>query len=123
MLCNALVKKGYHIFLNQKRTSTICFDSSVFSIPLSLEEIYCLAEYSKGIIALRSGLIDLLSKTNVSKHIIYNDYLTKELTAAENLFAFSLKKLPYTKSNTIFEYVYSYIDEYIILEKIIEGFE
>ena len=76
---------------------------------LTFEEAYCLASKSKGIIGLRSGLIEPLTAiNNIPIVCLYSDFYERgpllALSADKVLEAFSLKKLPNVNVNNIYEY-------------------
>ncbi len=78
--------KGYDVFYN----------SSLFSIP----EVYALALHAKAIIALRSGLCDVLCELPVPQFIIYShNNFHGDLQPM-----YSFEHFPWAHSSSIFEY-------------------
>lgn len=120
-LCKELKKLGYELFLNATHISNRI--DGVFTCFLSIDEINELAKYSKGIIGLRSGLLEILSSTSSKPTIvIYNSYidtLPNKMSPQEAKTGFSIKKLP-NISNNVQEYC---VDEYIVDELIYEIIE
>ena len=68
---NFIKKKGFDIFINS--ISEIRKPLFAKHCSLTVEEAFILAEMSKGIVGIRSGLIDVFSQIKVPKYIIYND--------------------------------------------------
>lgn len=106
-LIDNLNSLGYDVFSNVMKlsddygTAKSCF--------LTFEEAYCLASKSKGIIGLRSGLIEPLTAiNNIPIVCLYSDFYERgpllALSADKVLEAFSLKKLPNVNINNIYEY-------------------
>lgn len=102
-LCIKLKSKGYDIFINSS-VNKLEIDGCVCGL-LDLEETYYLAQLSKGIIALRSGLNDFLSTVDVPQHILYTKFKCNVVSSAEeNIKQFSLKYLPAVNPDNLFEY-------------------
>lgn len=98
--------QGYDVFSNVIRLSD---DYGVAkSCFLTFEEAYCLASMSKGIIGLRSGLIENLTTINVPIICFYTDFYERgalnSIPVDKVLNSFSLKKLPNVYINNIHEY-------------------
>lgn len=102
-LCTKLKSRGYDIFINSS-VNKLEIDGCVYGL-FSLEETYYLAQLSKGIIALRSGLNDFLSTVDVPQHILYTKFKCNVVSSAEeNIKQFSLKYLPAVNPDNLFEY-------------------
>lgn len=110
-LCKRLKAKGYNIFLNIENRDYYIKDT--FSMFLSIKELAELAQYSKAIIGLRSGLLEILSITSGKQTIsIYDsvDYGKFKITPQQMLAGFGLKSLPAINKEKIKEFCR---DEYL----------
>lgn len=85
----SLRQKGFDIFIN--------------SVDLTIPEVYYLAKLSKGIIALRGGLSEVLSAIDVPKHIIYTRNRARVINSID---IFTLQKYPNVCKKTLYEYEY-----------------
>lgn len=121
-ICKCLKDKGYDIFINSS--------SDIMKIPdcvcglYDIEQTYYLAQMSKGIISLRSGLNDVLSTINVPQHILYTRFKCNIVSSAsENILAFSLKYLPNVNQKNISEYDTDELTSDEIINKVLREFE
>ena len=83
-----------------------------------LEEITYLAQLSKGVIGLRSGLTEIFSQFDLSMHILYTE--TFGIEAEKFIKLYSLKEYPNANRKMIFEYDTMEYNENEIINKIIE---
>ena len=108
-----LKSKGYKIFLNITKLENY-IEGCVID-KFSYEEIIELAKHSRGIIGLRSGLIEILSIIGVPKFIIYQRFLKrgcfKAMESENVLSGFTLTKLPNADVRNLFEYDINKISE------------
>lgn len=102
---NSLKKNGYDVLYN----------NHLFTI----EEIYNIATISKGIISLRSGIIDILSEIDTPKYIIYNhNNIHGDLYPM-----YKLKEFPWVNHDTLYEYNAIYEDVKKINEKLLQDIQ
>ena len=117
-LSNELKSIGYEIFLNVSKISDKI--DGVFTLFLSINEINELAKYSKGIIGLRSGLLEIMSCTSSKPVIaIYNSYvdsLPNKMSPQQAKVGFSIKQLPNVSSKVIEYCADEYSSEELIYE-------
>lgn len=107
-LCGKLQKNGYKVFLNVGTMSaSIDGTTTVF---LSIKDVIELSKYAKAIIALRSGLAEILAITSFKPtFVIYNryaDYIPTKMNAEKVKAGFSLQKLPQINPKKIHEYIW-----------------
>ena len=100
-----LNKAGYDILINNEN--------------FSIQEIFYLTSFSKGIIGARCGLCEVFSTLDIQKHIIYTKCKRK---IPDILKVFSLKKYPFVNKDTVFEYEYSEGKQTLIIDKILNNF-
>lgn len=124
-LCKQLKRKNYNVFLNIMKMENYVDDCFVKFF--TYEELIELVKYSKGIIGLRSGLIEILSTLNTPIHCLYTPFpkrgALKAMSSKKALQGFSLKKLPGVNNRLIKEYDTMQISEEKLLETILESFE
>lgn len=124
-LTKELYGNGYDIFTNalflkaEYGISKTCF--------LTLNELYYLASLSKGIICLRSGVIEPLTAIkSVPITCLYTDFkdrgCLKSIKAETVLECFSLKELPNAEKDNIDEIVIQKGNSIQVLNKIIGGY-
>jgi hypothetical protein len=122
-LCAELNKKSYKVFLNIMHVENYIDDCYVNYF--SYDEIIELSKYAKAIIGLRSGLIDILSTLDIDIHCFYTAFPKRgylEPMSSENaLKGFSLKKMPNTNKDRIFEYDINKISEEQLLKIILSN--
>lgn len=99
-----LKKKGYDIFVNSFLCE--CTIKNAKTQPISLEELFYLAQKSEGIITLGSGLAVLLALAQVPMDIIYTEFADKNIgyTATQAIEKYSVLHLPMVKKEKITEY-------------------
>jgi hypothetical protein len=119
---NTLSDLGYDVFINCVKQFNISDIPGGKSCFLNLAEFYVLTNMSRGIIALRSGILEILVELHIHKHIIYSksviDEFIKYLSAN-----YSLKGYPRVDPETLHEYyLHDENDLMNIREKIVESF-
>ena len=117
-LVSSFFKKGYDCFVNTE--NGLC--SYGKSLQLSISEAVLLASKAKGIVALRCGLLELLSNLNIPKHILYTNEKHFNISPSRMIDIYSLKNYPMVNSNTVAEYDTSVISHQNIIDKIVEEF-
>ncbi|MGN1152896.1 MAG: hypothetical protein ACI4S3_02625 [Candidatus Gastranaerophilaceae bacterium] len=124
-LCDQLRNRKYDVFLNITKIENYIQDCYLNFF--THEELIELAKCSKGIIGLRSGLIEILSTVGVSIHCLYSPFpkrgKLKAMSSKKALSGFSLTKLPGVNKKFIYEYDTNKISEDKLLELIIEKFD
>lgn len=97
-------KKGYDVFINSFLSE--CSTKDVKTHPISLEELFCLAQKAERIITLGSGLAVLLALAQVPMDIIYTEFENKKIgyTATQAIEKYSVFHLPMVKKESITEY-------------------
>ncbi len=121
-LCKKLKNSGFNIFLNI--TSMEEYIEGTFAIFLTIPELAQLAKYSKAIIGLRSGALEVISMLSDTKsEIIYNDatHIQNPMNAKNMMCSFSIKKLPFINTNKINEYIYNSSKEDELINDIINS--
>lgn len=115
-----LQKKGRDIYCNNQYI--LPDGNNLKNTFLTFEEVCYLASLSKGIIALRSGLIDLFSTfKNVPMHIFYTFFpYTNQLNADMMMRLYTLKQ--FNNNHNIHEYNMDKIDEKLLAENICKNF-
>lgn len=101
-LINCFFENGTDVFMNVIKLSPLF--GSAKTCFLTIQEAYCLASLSKGIIGLRSGILEPLSTlNNIPLVCLYSDFkdrgVLKSIPAKKVMNSFSLKKLPNTSYN------------------------
>lgn len=101
-LVNACKENGIDVFLNitDKRN----YIENTCSCILSIEEILCLSKYAKRVIGIRSGLLEILSISNIPMDVIYTIFPLQEIQTHVALKSFSIKQLPHVNTEIIYEY-------------------
>ncbi len=121
-ICKRLRDKDYDIFINSS-SDTMKIPDCVCGL-YDIEQTYYLAQMSKGIISLRSGLNDVLSTINVPHHILYTRFKCNIVSSAsENILAFSLKYLPNVNQENISEYDTDELTSDEIIDEILREFD
>lgn len=116
-LCERLKEESYEIFLNIMQMQNYIEGCHINYF--NYEELIELAKYSKGIIGLRSGLMEILSTLNIPIACIYTSFpqrgTLKAMDSNKGLTGFTLKKLPGTIIDNISEFdVNNYSKEELI---------
>ena len=111
-LAKILISQDYDVFCNiMDKDNHIEGAKSCY---LNLAEAYLLASQAKMIVGLRSGFTEILSISNVTKHIIYNLAPSKKIPSSllRNFFEnYSLTKYPNVDINTLFEHKHYLTDD------------
>lgn len=99
-----LKKKGYDIFVNSFITKNSI--EGVKTYPVTLDELFYLAQKAKRVITLGSGLSVLLALADVPMDIIYTELFAKGInyTATQTIEKYSVFYLPGVKKENITEY-------------------
>lgn len=123
-LCEELRSRDYNVYLNITDTKTLIKDC--FMSDFSHEEIIELAKYSKGIIGLRSGLLEILLQCKVPIYSIYLPFerrgMLKPMKTDKVLSGFTLKELPNIDKDKIFEFNFDdYYNEETLMSEIINS--
>lgn len=121
-LITKLLRLNYPIFCNCLNNAN--YFPNTYNYKLSLLEIYALAQKSKAIIGMRSGLLDYLAPIcNLNIYALYSKLNYWNIDSENVLKAYTLSKLPFKHSKNISEYnIENYsIDE--LIEDIINGLE
>lgn len=124
-LCKDFQAQGYKIFLNIMKTENYVEDCYINYF--NYEEMIELAKYSKGVVGLRSGLIEILSTIGIPITALYQPFpkrgLLQPMKSDKALSGFTLKKLPNVHENNILEVIYKNnedireIEEFILKEE------
>lgn len=124
-LCVRLKDRKYNVFLNIMKMENYIDDCYVNFF--KYEELIEFAKYSKGLIGLRSGLIEILSTLDIPIHCLYSPFPKRgELQAMSSkkaLIGFSLKKLPSVNLNKIYEYDTMLYSDEKLLNSILADFD
>ena len=120
-LIKGIKAKGYDIYLNQVKRMGVFYDNRNFAT-LTFPEMFALAQKSKGIIGLRSGLIEFLSRSNVKIDAIYNEMTLWNTTAKNEMNSHTMYNLPAVNSELICEYCIENNNEKDILNRILERY-
>lgn len=112
-IVNKFRKHGYDVFCNSELNELLnvkyCF--------LTHAEAYLLAQKSKCIIALRSGMLELFTELKVPQYVIY----TPAIAPIEHFFdLYTLKKYPNASVDNIFEYDIEHTSQRKIMNDIVE---
>ena len=99
-LCKRLKDKGIDSVINTK-TGTCQYGRSA---AITVSQAMYLASRSKGIVAIRSGMLELVSSFPVQKHIIYTKFMWEPITPQNMIRGYSLFSYPSIDSSTIHEY-------------------
>lgn len=96
---------GYEIFINITDIKNNI--EGCKSIPLSYQEIFCLAQKAKAIVSLRSGLTEFLLPTMTPNIAIYTKFrkrkAEKSFNVDKTIAGFSMLKFPFISKNSIVE--------------------
>jgi ADP-heptose:LPS heptosyltransferase len=113
-LCRLLRESGIDVFLNlapsdpKKEYSESLQQGLCKSCSLSVAEAYALAKKSKSIIGLRSGLIDLLTLTQIPMYVLYARHRGRKsegkVPIEKLISVYTLAKLPGVNPDIITEY-------------------
>ncbi|MBR2069397.1 MAG: hypothetical protein IJ877_06510 [Candidatus Gastranaerophilales bacterium] len=107
-LAKKFQSKGYDIFINIVGKDMKIKNAEFKNIFLSYGEVLHLCRYAKKIIALRSGICELLSETKVPMDILYTDFrkkpFFKDMNCAQVISAFGFKNLEGIDMGLINEY-------------------
>lgn len=105
-------KKGYDIYVNK---------TEGLSDNLTVSQLVYLSSFCKGIVALRCGLLEFMSRFNIPKHILYT---SEKATGHSEGFIplFTLKKYPDVIPETVFEYEAEKYSDKILVQEIIKDF-
>lgn len=107
-LCRRFQKEGVDIFLNLMHPNNpLLKDNSFKTCHLSFEEVFALSKLALSIVALRSGLTDIFTLSNIKMHTIYTPFCSNShnaLTAGQFMSGFGLSMLPNYDRNIIHEY-------------------
>lgn len=110
--------KGYDVYVNTKNGAC----SYGVSAEITVSQALYLAQFAKGIVSIRAGLLELLSSFDNPKHIIYGEHVWHPLPACELMKTSTLLNYPMVNKDTIFEYDPDKKNEDEIIEEIMKGF-
>lgn len=100
-ICMSFLQKGYDVFVNTNDPQYLLPGTKNYFF--NFEEVYFLIEKSKGIIALRSGLCDIIACAHVDKYVVYTEYDN----FGSLLERYTLIKYPGVDLKTVHEYLFS----------------
>ena len=117
---------GFDVFVNLQDSNNI-LSKHCKTCKLTILEFMKLTTYSKGIVALRSGLLDLISTLGIPLHILYTEFpgpfgsLNKDTNYCIKVF--SLKRMPSVNKFKIYEYNTNAISSDDLIKKIVHHFQ
>lgn len=112
-----LKKLGFDVLYNCKHIENIPKDAK--HCFLTIPETYELAQHTKALISLRSGLNDVLSTIQTKQFIIYTALSYHSIDTAHTLSGYSLEKMPGVNKQRIQEFNYDLLSENELIEQII----
>lgn len=121
-LITKLQQLGYNVFCNSLKEENRY--QNTLHANLSLTELYVLAQKSKAIIGMRSGLLDYLASIkDLNIFALYSNFPYWDICAENVLKSYTLTKLPFEHTQNINEYnIENYsIDE--LIENIVKNLE
>ena len=120
----ALQAKGYDTFFNIVDKDTDIIGCSFKQCDLTFSEAFALAQMSKGVVSLRSGLTESLLQTNVPLFSLYtsfrNRYVFNDMAVEYVLSGFGLSRLPNVNTKLLFEFNMSEVENNNVIENIIK---
>lgn len=100
----------FDIFVNLTDTKFDLCLTNYKTCYLSTAEAFALAKRAKKIVSLRSGFSEVLLQTGTPMYIIYNKFGNRrpfnDMSIKQVMSGFSLKKLPRSDNNFVYEYEY-----------------
>jgi hypothetical protein len=125
-LCKKLKEQGFDVFFNVAKGDRDPIRGCKYkTCKLTFSEAFALAQRSKQIVCLRSGLSELLTQADVPLHVIYTKFKNRtsfDEVSVERIFSgFGLKILPNINHTNLKEYNTGEMTEDAILEKIMAG--
>lgn len=97
-LITELKNAGFDVYLNTiKKYKHLSNIAKIFDT--DFQEAYILASKSKGIVALRCGMIEMFTTLNKKMNILYTGYNKRDTSTDEVMSSNSLTKLPNTKAS------------------------
>lgn len=121
-LIKSFKEKGYDVFVNLVDNSVDLTGIEYKSCFLTYSEVFALAQKSKKIISLRSGLTEFLVQTNIPVDVLYtkfrNRHLYDDMSVEQVMSGFSLKKLPGVNTDIIREINMNDYNNYNISEAV-----
>lgn len=114
-ITNILNSYGYDVYVNTKDG----FSEYGKSAKLTISQALYLANFSKAIISLRCGFVELFSQLNIPKFVVYNNFRYVSISSTQMKKIFSLKNYPFVNRDTIFEYDIVELEQDKIIENIL----
>ncbi len=122
-LCEELKKQGMDVFFNISKADKNIIEADYKTCELTFNEAFALAQMSKQIVCLRSGLSELLLQAGVPLHIIYTKFKNRkvfeEIPTEKAMSGFGLRVLPGVDLENLKEYDSSKVSSDEILENIL----
>ena len=107
-LIKSFKEKGYDVFVNLVDNSVDLTGAEYKSCFLTYSEVFALAQKSKKIISLRSGLTEFLVQTNIPVDVLYtkfrNRHFYDDMSVEQVMSGFSIRKLYNVNPKLINEY-------------------
>lgn len=120
-LAGELQYMGYSVVFSLANNENLSiFTPNIF---FDIEEVLYLASVSKGIVTLRSGLCEPMTRFDSVMHVIYTSHRFNNVSSSRMLDFSRLTTYPMVNNKDIFEYDKSVLDYETLKNKIIEDFK